>query len=136
MGMLPSITFVQKLSNAEKGTITYNLGATNEGVASLLASFNDALRLNPLGECSVEVKAFGDFSASSVLVKDFEFQITLLNGSLSEISLETNGSFKASFPGSRDFSSSQEAGFSLDYTLSVSDKGASYEPAATVDKVK
>ena len=136
MGMLPSITFVQKLSNAEKGTITYNLGATNEGVASLLASFNDALRLNPLGECSVEVKAFGDFSASSVLVKDFEFQITLLNGSLSEISLETNGSFKASFPGSRDFSSSQEAGFSLDYTLSVSDKGSSYEPAATVDKVK
>ncbi len=136
MNMLPSITFVQKLTNAEKGTTTYNLGATDAGASAILSSFNDALRLNPLGECSADVKAFGSFSTSSVTLKDFEFQIVLLNGSLSEISLEMNGSFSASFPGSRDFSSSQDASFSLKYSLEVTDKGASYEPAATVDKVK
>lgn len=136
MGMFSTITFVQKLTNTEKGTVTYNLGTTDAGVASVLSGFNEALRLNPLGECSADVKAFGSFDASSVAVKDFKFHITILNGSFSEISLKMNGSFVASFPESRDFSQAQDAGFSLNYSLKVTDKGSSYEPAATVDKVK
>ena len=136
MGMFSNVTFVQKLADAEKETITYNLGTTDSGVASILSSFNEALRLNPLGECTVDVKAFGSFDVSSVAVKDFEFQITILNGSLSEISLEANGSFNASFPESRDFTEAKDAAFSLKYSLEVTDDGSSYEPAATVDKVK
>lgn len=136
MGMFSTITFVQKIINTEKGTITYNLGTTDAGVASVLGAFNDALRLNALGECSTDVKAFGSFVASSVAAKDFKFQITILNGSLSEVSLKMNGSFSASFPESRDFTQAQDAGFTLNYSLKVTDKGASYEPAATVDKVK
>ncbi len=136
MGMFSTITFVQKLTDEKNGTIIYNLGTTNDGAASVLAAFNDTLRLNPLGECSVEVKAFGSFAASSVEVNDFEFKITLLNGALSEISLEMNGSFSASFPESRDFAATQDAAFTLKYSLEVTDDGASYEPGATVDKVK
>ena len=136
LDMCSTVTFVQKLSNAKKGTITYNLGTTNEGAASILSSFNDALRLNPLGACSTEVKAFGSFNSSSVTLKDFEFKITLLNGTLSEISLKMNGSFIASFPESRDFSTAKDAGFTLNYSLKVTDDGANYEPGETVDKVK
>ena len=136
MGMFNAVTFIQKLPNEEKGTITYNVGTTDAGVASVLTAFNEALRLNPLGECSVDVKAYGSFNVSAVAVKDFKFQITISNGALSEISLKMNGSFNAAFPGSRDFSEAQDAAFSLSYSLKATDKGASYEPAATVDKVK
>lgn len=133
---LSSISFVEKLTNEKKGTLTYNIGTSSEGAASLLSSFNRALRLNPLGECSVEVEAFGTFSSESVKLKNFEFQIVLTDGSLSEITLEMNGSFSSCFPGSRDFTAAQEAAFSLEYSLEVTDKGASYEPSASVDKVK
>lgn len=136
MGMFSTISFVQKLTDTEKGTITYNLGTTDSGVASVLSAFNENLRLNPLGECSVDVKAFGSFATSSVAVKDFKFQITILNGSFSEMSLKMNGSFVASFPESRDFSQAQDAAFSLNYSLKVTDNGSSFEPAETVDKVK
>ncbi len=136
MSMFSTITFVQKLADEKKGTVTYNLGTTDVGAASVLSAFNDTLRLNPLGECSVDVKAFGSFASSSVEVNDFKFQITLLNGALSEISLKMNGSFSASFPESRDFTAAQDAAFTLKYTLEVTDDGASYEPAATVNKVK
>lgn len=136
MGMFSKITFIQKIADESKGTVTYGMGTTNAGVASVLTAFNDALRLNPLGESSVDVKAFGSFDVASVEVKDFEFKITILNGALSEIFLKTNGAFDASFPDSRDFTAKQDAGFTLNYTLKVTADGASYEPAATVDKVK
>ena len=136
MGMLSRITFVQILADESKANVTYNIGTTDAGAASVLSTVNDALRLNPLGECSVDVKAFGSFAESSVKVKDFKFQIAFVNGALTKITLKMNGSFKASFPGSRDFSQSQDASFALDYSLEVTDKGASYEPAATVGKVK
>ena len=47
-----------------------------------------------------------------------------------------NGKLTASFPGSRDFQSAQDAGYKLTYSLTVTNDGASYEPAASVDKVK
>ena len=136
MGMFDTITFVQKITKEEKGTIIYNLGTTDAGVASVLSAFNDTLRLNPLGECSVDVKAFGQFDVSSISIKDFKFQITILNGAFSEISLKMNGSLRTCFPESRDFTQTADAAFSLNYSLQTTAKGASYEPAATVDKVK
>jgi hypothetical protein len=69
-------------------------------------------------------------------MKDFKFSITIEGGKLSEIALTTNGAMKTALAGSRDFETAAEAGFKLDYKLTVTDKGDSYEPAATVDKVK
>ena len=89
-----------------------------------------------MGECGVDVKAFGSFVTSSVSVKDFKFKVTITNGAFSEISLKMNGGFIASFPESRDFTAAQDAAFKLEYTLKVTDDGSNYEPAATVDKVK
>ena len=136
VGMLSKITFIQKLTNADKGTVTYGIGSTDEGAASVLNAFNGALRLNPLGECSADVKAFGSFDTSSVSVKDFKFQVTILNGAFSEISLKMNGAFATSFPGSRDFTAKQDASFKLEFSLKATDAGSDYEPAETVDKVK
>ena len=69
-------------------------------------------------------------------MKNFKFKIVVTSGALSEINLEMNGKLNGSFPNSRDFSSAQDAGYKLTYKLTVTDKGASYEPAASVDKVK
>lgn len=136
MGMFSTITFIQKITNNEKGTVTYGLGTTDAGAASVLQAFNDSLRLNPLGESSVDVKAYGSFAASSVQVKDFKFQITITDGTLSDISLKMNGAFATSYPESRDFTASNDASFELEYSLKVTSDGDDYEPAATVDKVK
>ena len=134
--MFGQVSFIQKLTNNEKSTVTYAMGTTDEGAISVLAAFNSALRLDPLGECGVDVKAFGSFVTSSVSVKDFKFKVTITNGAFSEISLKMNGGFIASFPESRDFTAAQDAAFKLEYTLKVTDDGSNYEPAATVDKVK
>lgn len=136
LGMLSNITFIEKITDPSKGTVTYGIGSDTAGAVSILKSFNDALRLNGLGECDVDVKAFGSFIDSSVTVKNFSFKIVLTNGTLTSISLKMNGKLSASFPNSRDFSVAQDAGYKLEYTLTVTDKGSSYEPAGTVDKVK
>ena len=134
--MISNVSFIQKITDTSKNTITYAVGAETSGAVSVLKTFNDALRLNPLGESTADVKAFGSFSDSSVTVKNFEFKITIANGALSEIKLEMNGKLSASFPGSRDFTQVQDAGYKLEYELKVNDDGSNYEPAATVDKVK
>lgn len=136
LGMISNVSFIQKITDTSKNTITYAVGAETAGAVSVLKAFNDALRLNPLGESTADVKAFGSFSDSSVTVKNFEFKITIANGTLSEIKLEMNGKLSASFPGSRDFTQVQDAGYKLEYELKVNDDGSDYEPAATVDKVK
>ena len=136
MGMINSVSFVQKVSDSGKGTIDYFIGAADADVGSMLSKFNEAIRLNALGESSQDVKPYGAFAASSVLAKDFKFQITIANGTLSKISVKTNGSFETSYPGSRDFTANSAAAFTLNYTLEVTNDGASYEPAASVDKVK
>lgn len=136
LGMISNVSFIQKITDTSKNTITYAVGTETAGAVSVLKAFNDALRLNPLGESTADVRAFGSFSDSSVTVKNFKFKIIIANGALSEIKLEMNGKLSASFPGSRDFTQAQDAGYKLEYELKVTDKGSDYEPAATVDKVK
>ncbi len=130
------ISFIQKISDSKNNKVTYVIGGDDASAIEVLDFFNDGLRLNPLGECSVDVKAFGSFEDASVKVKDFEFNIVVAGGALSEINLSLNGAFVASFPESRDFESAADAGFKLTYKLTVTDKGATYEPAAEVSKVK
>lgn len=134
--MISNVTFIEKLTDTEKGTITYAIGADTNGAVSVLKAFNNTLRLNPLGECSVDVKAYGDFVDSSVTLKDFQFKIVIKDGAFSELSLQMNGKMNVSFPNSRDFTAKQDAGYKLTYTLQVTDKGSDYEPAETVNKVK
>lgn len=136
LGMFETVTFIQKLTDSSKGTVTYAVGTNSEGAVDVLKAFNNTLRLNPIHECSVDVKAFGEFADSSVTIKTFEFSIVVANGALSEITLKMNGKLAASFPGSRDFETAQDAGFKLDYSLKVTDKGSDYEPAAEVKDVK
>lgn len=136
LGMISNVSFIQKITDTSKNTITYAIGTETAGAVSVLKAFNDALRLNPLGESTADVRAFGSFSDSSVTVKNFKFKIIIANGTLSEIKLEMNGKLSASFPGSRDFTQAQDASYKLEYELKVTDKGSDYEPAATVDKVK
>lgn len=133
--MVPNVTFIQKVIDTSKGTTTYAIGTDTNGAVSVLNAFNEALRLNALRECSVDVKAFGSFAANSVTVKNFKFKIVIKNGALSEISLKINGKMSASFPESRDFTEAQDAGYKLDYSLEVTDKGSSYEPANSVNNI-
>ena len=136
LGSLSNVIFIQKVTDSTKNMITYAIGGDEASTVSVLNYFNNNLRLNPVGECSVDVKAFGEFTASSVSVKQFKFNIVITNGALSNIKVVTNGSIVASFPGSRDFQTANDAGFKLDYKLTVTDKGSSYEPASEVSKVK
>ena len=131
---LSKVTFVQE--KTASGKTTYAIGTTNQGGEEVLSAFNDLLRVNPLGECSVPVTPLGSFVAGSVSLKEFDFQIVLAGNALSEISLSLNGTFTTSYPGSRDFTTTQEASFAVDYSLSVTSDGASFAPASSVDKVK
>ena len=133
--MFSSISFIEKIIDTSKGTITYAIGTNTTGAASVLNAFNDALRLNAIGECDTDVKAFGSFADSSVTIKNFKFKIIIANGALSEISLKMNGKMNASFPNSRDFTEAQDAGYKLEYSLNVTDKGSSYEPASSVSDI-
>ncbi len=132
---LNTITFIQKKTNS-KSEVVYYIGGDDASAVEVLNYFNNNLRLNPLGECSVDVKAFGSFQSSSVKVKDFKFSITVFNALITEINLTMNGALVASFPESRDFTNPDDAGFKLTYNLKVNNDGASYEPAAEVSKVK
>ena len=132
--MIDNVTFIQKITKDNK--VTYSIGADTKSAVEVLDDFNNLLRLNPLGECSVDVKAFGQFDDNSVTVKNFEFKIIVVDGVLSEITLDMNGKANVSFPNSRDFTTAQAAGYKLSYSLSVTDNGSSYEPASSVDKVK
>ena len=134
--MLNNVSFIQKIMDTSKNTITYAIGTTVSGGISILNGFNNALRLNAIGECDVDVKAFGLFNESSVTLKNFEFKIIVASGALSKISLEMNGKLTGSFPNSRDFTVAQDAGYKLKYTLETTTKGSDYEPASSVSGVK
>ena len=114
LGMIDNISFIQKITDSSKNTVTYAIGTETTGAVSVLKAFNNALRLNPLGESTADVKAFGSFQESSVTVKNFKFKIIIANGALSEINLEMNGKLTASFPGSRDFTQAQDACYKLE----------------------
>lgn len=129
-------TFIQKITDTKKGTTLYSIGGDDASAVEMLNYFNDHLRLNALGECSVDVKAFGSFSSDTVSVKDFRFTV-LTNGSgVSEISVKVNGKMQTAFPESKEFSTTRDAAFDLKFTLTITNKGSAYEPAAEVSKVK
>ena len=134
--MINSVSFIQKINDSKNGTITYAIGSNTASALNILKSFNNSLRLNPLKECSVDVKAFGDFLDSSFTVNDFEFNIIIANNEFSSLKLEMNGGIQTSFPNSRDFNAKQDAGYELEFNLSVTDKGSDYEPVSEVGKVK
>ena len=136
LAMIDNVSFVQKIANSANGAITYAIGADTESAINVLKEFNNTLRLNPLGENSTDVKAFGTFSDSSVTVKDFKFTVVVTNGALTDVSLTMNGEMTTAFLNSRDFTNALDAGYKLEYSLKVTNKGSSYEPASTVDKVK
>ena len=131
---IETVSFIQKITDTKNNKITYAIGGTDAAAVEVLDYINSNLRLNPLGECSVDVKAFGVYS--NVKVKDFKFNIVITNGALSEINLKMSGAMKASFPGSRDFTIANDAGFKLTYKLTITNKGSDYEPAAKVSDVK
>lgn len=131
-------SFVEKLTETSKNKITFNVGASTSGTVKVLKKFNDLLRINKgLKEPSADPnpKAFGTISESSVDVKNFKFNIIILNGSLSEIILETNGKMTVNYPGSRDFSQNQSGTFKLSFSLKVTSDAAKFEPAESVDKI-
>lgn len=134
--MINNISFIQKIADTSKGTVTYSVGSDTTSAANILAKFNDLLRINALKACDVDVKAFGSFTSSSVSLKDFAFEIVLTNGAFTSLKLKMNGQYSASYPNSRDFTSTQEASFKLELSLTSNKEGDSYEPAASVDKVK
>ena len=105
-------------------------------IKGLLTYFNDTLILDPLDACSVDVFAFGDFGEDSIAVDDFECELLLKSGSLYSITISMNGMFEASFPESRDFLTSKEASFKLEFSLEASDDENSYDPPSEASKVK
>gem|GEM_PF-2295933 len=134
--VLGKINFIQKIADSKSGTTTYSIGTNNTGVANILTTLNTALRLNALGECSKDVKAYGAFDSSSVQVRDFSYNIIVTNGALSKVELDLEGMMKTSFPGSKDFTAVSDAQFKLDFDLTITNDGANFEPAATVDKIR
>lgn len=135
LAALDNISFIQKIVDTSNNKTTYAIGGDNASAVQVLNYFNNNLRLNAIGECSVDVKAFGSFDASSVKVKEFKFKIIIQNGSLVEINLTMNGALVASFPGSRDFTNAADAGFKLTYKLKVTNKASSFEPASSVSDI-
>ncbi|MBP5293858.1 MAG: hypothetical protein J6023_07015 [Clostridia bacterium] len=131
-----NVSFIQKLMDEDNGTLTYAVGTNTAGAVNVLKYFNNSLRINPLGECSADVKAFGSFSDSSVTVSSFKLNFVFKSGALTGINLEMNGTASISFPQSEEFTSAKEAEFKLTLKMETNDKAADYEPAATVNKVK
>lgn len=129
-------TYIQKITDTKNNTVTYVVGENSDGVKDVLKYFNDNIRINALGECSVDVKPFGQFDENLIAAKEFEFAITFTNGSLTGMELEIDGKINTSYPGSRDFQTNQDGGFKLEFELEITDDGKNYEPASKVSDVK
>lgn len=127
-------TYIQKIGDQEAGTMTYIIGADTAGASRVLTYINDSLRINAIGESTAEVKAFGSFSNAEI--ETYEFEVVLAGNAFKEMTLHIDGAFQTSYPGSRDFTAVQDAGFKLDYSLTTTDKGAGYEPATAVSGIK
>ena len=135
LGMIHNISFIQKITNTKKNTVTYSIGSDTPSSINILKCFNDALRINAIKEASQDVKAFGTFSDSSVIVKEFKFEIVTTDGVFTSINMVMNGKLKTAYEGSRDFKTAQDAGFKLELSLEANSKGDSYEPASSVNKI-
>lgn len=134
LNLVENPSFIQKTIKDNK--VTYSIGNDEKNSYKILNYFNDNLRLNALDESTIDVKVFGDYLTNSIKLDDFEFNIVTLNNSLSKINLSLNGTYTTSLTNSRDFSSSTNIAFSIDYSLEVNNDGASYEPGTTISEVK
>lgn len=136
LNQISGITFIQTINDTKTSETTYAIGLATSDVVKLLKWFNANLDLDPLGKATADVKLFGDFTDSSVKVKDFQLTILVKDGSLAKISLEAKGEFNTKLSDSRDFTSTQEADFNFSYTITMTNKGDSFEPYDTVNKAK
>lgn len=136
LSQITGVTFIQTITDTKKNETTYAIGLSTADVVRLLKWFNANMDLDPLGQATVDVKLFGDFTDSSVVVKDSQLTILVKDGTLAKILLEAKGEFNTKLADSIDFTSTQEAEFNFNYTITMTNKGDSFEPYDTVNKAK
>lgn len=129
-----NLSFIQKITKDSK--VTYSIGISSSDVADLLEWVNNNLDLDPLGAASVDVKIYGDFNKSTINVKDSEVTIILEGGKLASIEISAKGTINTKLVGSRDFTAVQDAVFDLNYKITFTTDGDSFEPYETVNKAK
>ena len=79
---------------------------------------------------------FGSPSFNSMKLRRFILNYEIVNGALSSIVFKMNGTFVTSFIGSRDYDKQQDASFSLNLSIKVTNDGASYEPSSSVEFIR
>ena len=129
-----NLSFIQLITKDSKDT--YSVGISSSDVADLLEWINNNLNLDPLGNSSTDIKIYGTFNKSTINVKDSEVTITLESNKLASIEVSAKGTISTKLEGSRDFTSEQEAAFDLNYKITFTTNGDSFEPFETVNKAK
>lgn len=129
-----NLSFIQMIT--KDSTVTYSVGISSSDVADLLEWVNNNLDLDPLGAASTDVKIYGEFNKSTINVKDSEVTIILEGGKLASIEVSAKGTINTKLVGSRDFTALQDAAFDLNYKITFTTKGDSFEPYDTVNKAK
>jgi hypothetical protein len=101
-------------------TKTFSLGLTKEGVIALLHFIDISIRVdvNNANEILIyDIK-------SGLEIKDMDFEIVLIDGKLSAIEIDINGSYDANPYVDTNFAG--PASFNLSYLLRVNDDGNGY----------
>jgi hypothetical protein len=125
--------FIEK--NVSGNKIIYSVGS-NKNANNLFEKFNNAIEINPLLEGSPLAFVFGSPSFNSMKLRRFILNYEIVNGVLSSIAFKMNGTFVTSFSGSRDYDKQQDASFSLNLSIKVTNDGASYEPSSSVEFIR
>ena len=123
-------------TETKDGKTVYTFGVTNEGAASLMAWLNACLDLDPLSKASVDAKVWGDFDASSVLVKSGSLTVTVENGKLVDMTAKIDADSMTAFVGSSEFSQKANAQMKLELTVTPDAKGDTFEPFETVKEAQ
>lgn len=131
---IENVTFVQKVT--KDAAVTYSVGIAKADVAKILTYLNNELELDPLGTATTTAKIFGAFEESSVQPDEMEVTVVIKNGALDSIAISSDGNFRTSLPGSRDFTATSEATYSFEYSVTVNKNGDTFEPFADVKSAK
>lgn len=131
---IENYTFVQKVTKGD--TITYAIGVASGDVANVLTYLNTQLDLDPLGKATADPVVFGSFAAASVTPDETKLIVTVKNGALASVAMEADGEYRTAFAGSRDFTATAVAEYSVSYTLTVRADGSSFVPYETVKAAK
>ena len=134
LAQVNSFTFVQKMTKGT--TTTYSVGIAKADAAKILTWLNGELDLDPLGKATQTVKVFGSFNEASVVPDEIEITVVVKNGALDSLSIVSDGTFQTAFANSRDFTETNEADFSFDYSITVNKDGATFEPYTDVKNAK